>query len=82
MRRDNLLSPSHAYYHWFVVSLLWMSHAIYFFNYNSLGGLGPLLKQELVLNNAHFGHHPSTYFLRVLLEVGLKVLRTWVFMST
>lgn len=55
MRRNNLFSPSHAHYNWFVVSLLWMSHAIYFFNYSSLGVLGPLLKQELVLSNTHFG---------------------------
>lgn len=63
MRRNNLFSPSHAHYNWFVVSLLWMSHAIYFFNYNSLAVLGPLLKQELVLSNTHFGFLFSFIFM-------------------
>jgi len=54
-KNSYLLSVLNHRYSWFVVFLLWVSHAIYFFIYNGLGVLGPLLKQELRLNNAQFG---------------------------
>lgn len=57
MKKENIylhfLSPKQ--FRWFVVLLLWISHAIYFFNYNGLGVLGPLVKQELDLTNTNFG---------------------------
>jgi len=40
---------------WFVVLLLWVSHVIYFSITSSLGVLGPILKQDLGLNNAELG---------------------------
>jgi MFS family permease len=54
-KNSYLLSVLNHRYSWFVVFLLWVSHAIYFFIFNGLGVLGPLLKQELSLNNAQFG---------------------------
>src|SRR5512136_1254128 len=40
---------------WFVVLLLWVSHVIYFSITSSLGVLGPILKQDLSLNNVELG---------------------------
>jgi len=52
---SNLYSPSRILSGWFVVLLLWVSHVIYFSITSSLGVLGPILKQDLGLNNAELG---------------------------
>jgi sugar phosphate permease len=69
MERDHpyLLSLSYTQFAWFVVLLLWISHAIYFFNYSGLGVLGPIVKQEMGLSNAQFGLLFSTIFMGAML---------------
>lgn len=69
MGKENLylLSLSHAWYSKLVVFLLWASHAIYFFNYNGLGVLGPIVKEELALSNIQFGLLFSTIFIGAMI---------------
>lgn len=66
MGKENF-SSSHALYSWFVVLLLWISHAIYFFIYSSLGVLGPLVKEEMTLSNTRFGLLFSFLFIGSLM---------------
>jgi MFS family permease len=62
VRRLSLSGPQ---YRWFVVFLLWVSHAIYFLNYNSLGVLGPFVKKEFALNNTQFGLLFTSIFIGI-----------------
>jgi ACS family hexuronate transporter-like MFS transporter len=87
MKTDSLFSPSHAHYNWFVVSLLWTSHVIYFSTYNSLGVLGPLIKQEFALSNTYFGLLFSFIFIGSMIiqipagiwcdRVGVRRMISW-----
>ncbi len=40
---------------WIVVLILWLSHAVYFMNYMTVGTLAPFIKPELNLSSAQIG---------------------------
>lgn len=48
------LRPS-SFYPWVIVSLLWLSHTLYFVNYMTVGTLAPFIQPELRLSSAQVG---------------------------
>ena len=42
-------------YQWVIVGTLWVSHAVYFLNYMTVGTLAPLIRGELRLSSAEIG---------------------------
>ena len=44
-----------AYYGWVVLTILWVSHVVYFLNYMTVGALAPLIRNEFDLTSAEIG---------------------------
>lgn len=42
-------------YRWAIVTMIWTSHTVYYFNYMALGTLAPLIKADLNLSSARMG---------------------------
>lgn len=49
------LAQRSSSYPWVIVSLLWVSHTVYFMNYMTVGTLAPFIQPELKLSSAQVG---------------------------
>lgn len=50
-------------YPWVVVSILWVSHTVYFLNYMTIGTLAPFIQPELGLSSAQVGFLSSAVMI-------------------
>lgn len=53
--KPSCLAQRSSYEPWLIVSLLWVSHTVYFMNYMTVGTLAPFLQPELRLSSAQIG---------------------------